>query len=512
MNLRFLILLNIVFLPFVAIAKDQAIIDSLQKILNTTKEDTTRINTLNLLALEFKSKLDTAISLSQQALTLAKDILDNDPNREGVLFGMGIAYDNLAVFNRRKGNLSNALDFNFKSLEIKKQLKETRGIAVTLGNIGLVYYNQGDYPKALDHYFKALRLFEEVEDSSRISIGLGSIGIVYRLQGNRTEALEYFFKALKISEELNKKGHVAVWLSNIGGVYQEIANASNDEIESQANYSKALEHYLKALKANEDIDRKPGIAINLGNIGLIYRHQGNNPEALKHHLKALELDQELGNKNGIARHLGNIGSLYTDSRQFKDAERVLLRSLTIADSIDYIQLVKDVSKSLSKLYEDMGQYEPSLDYYKQYTMTKDSLFNEAKSKDIGKIEAKHEFEKAEAERKRIQEEQARLETATKSRRDNLQYSGILIFLVLIFTGVFMLGKFSIPIRLAEGLIFFSFLLFFEFTLVLLDPYIEQYSSGAPAIKLAFNALLAGLIFPLHSFFETKLKGRMTIKQ
>ena len=97
----------------------------------------------------------------------------------------------------------------------------------------------------------------------------------------------------------------------------------------------------------------------------------------------------------------------------------------------------------------------------------------------------------------------------QSRRDKLQYSGILIFLVLVFTGIFMLGKFSIPIRLAEGLIFFSFLLFFEFTLVLLDPYIEQYSSGAPAVKLGFNAVLAGLIFPLHQMFEAKLKQRIT---
>jgi len=90
----------------------------------------------------------------------------------------------------------------------------------------------------------------------------------------------------------------------------------------------------------------------------------------------------------------------------------------------------------------------------------------------------------------------------------LQYSGILIFLVLLGAGLLALGRLAIPIRLAEGMIFFTFLLLFEFTLVLLDPYIEQYSSGAPAIKLGFNAVLAGLIFPLHSFFESKLKSRL----
>jgi len=71
-----------------------------------------------------------------------------------------------------------------------------------------------------------------------------------------------------------------------------------------------------------------------------------------------------------------------------------------------------------------------------------------------------------------------------------------------------MGKLAVPEKLVEGLIFFSFLLLFEFLLVLLDLYIERYSSGAPAYKLLFNAVLAGTIFPAHAFFETKLKGRI----
>jgi len=62
--------------------------------------------------------------------------------------------------------------------------------------------------------------------------------------------------------------------------------------------------------------------------------------------------------------------------------------------------------------------------------------------------------------------------------------------------------------MTEGLIFFAFLIFFEFLLVLADPYIEGWSSGAPGIKLLFNAGIAALIFPLHSLFETKLKRKL----
>ena len=45
-------------------------------------------------------------------------------------------------------------------------------------------------------------------------------------------------------------------------------------------------------------------------------------------------------------------------------------------------------------------------------------------------------------------------------------------------------------------------------LVYMDPYIENWTGGAPAYKLIINASLAALIFPLHNFFE----GRMTKKK
>jgi len=64
--------------------------------------------------------------------------------------------------------------------------------------------------------------------------------------------------------------------------------------------------------------------------------------------------------------------------------------------------------------------------------------------------------------------------------------------------------------LIESLVFFVFLLFFEFLLVL-DPYIDSWSGGAPGIKLLFNSGIAALIFPLHSFFESKLKGQISKK-
>ena len=45
-------------------------------------------------------------------------------------------------------------------------------------------------------------------------------------------------------------------------------------------------------------------------------------------------------------------------------------------------------------------------------------------------------------------------------------------------------------------------------LMLLDPIIEEFSGGLPALKLAYTSIVAGVIFPFHRFFETKIRQRI----
>ena len=302
---------------------------------------------------------------------------------------------------------------------------------------------------------------------------------------------------MKLDEELGDKTGIAIDLGNIGVVYK-----------NKGDYLKALDYYFKALKMKEELKDKWEIAITLGNIGLIYKEQGDYPIALEYYYQTLKILEELGDKKGMTISYINIGELYAQRGEYIKAIENLTKGLEIAKEVGALLQEQSAYRYLAEVYEKQKDYKKAYEYHKEYSIAKDSLFNEEKSKDIGKLEAKHEFETAEMERKRKEEEQARIETELKSRRDNLQYSGILIFLVVLLIAILFSGRLALPIRLAEGVVFFTFLLFFEFTLVLLDPYIENWTGGEPAYKLAINAGLAGLIFPLHQFFETMLKQRI----
>jgi tetratricopeptide (TPR) repeat protein len=50
----------------------------------------------------------------------------------------------------------------------------------------------------------------------------------------------------------------------------------------------------------------------LNNMGIVFAALGEYEEALAHYKSALKIDQALGDRSGIALKLGNIGQCYSD--------------------------------------------------------------------------------------------------------------------------------------------------------------------------------------------------------
>jgi len=261
--------------------------------------------------------------------------------------------------------------------------------------------------------------------------------------------------------------------------------------------------FFRAVKIHQELGIKNSIAINFGNIGIAYMQREDYPKALQYYSKALRINQELGRKSGIAANLGN---LHANLGDFTMAEKLLHEAVTLSRQLGLKENLRDQYKYLSDLYSSSGKPAEAFEGYKQFIIYRDSIHNEENTRAQTRTEVKYEYDKAEMVKAHDEKEALRIEAEATSRRNNLQYSVVLICLLLVGVVLAMLGRLSLPARMAEGIIFFSFLILFEFLLVLADPYIENWSGGAPGIKLLFNAGIAALIFPLHSLFETKLGG------
>jgi tetratricopeptide (TPR) repeat protein len=545
-------------------------IDSLQNLLSTANHDTTKINTLNELSWEFKNmgdyekamqhtndalqliqtskfsknlggffrkaeattfnnigliyhnkgNYDKAFEFYLKSLKIAKGFLSEAKElseKRDAQKSMVRSYNNIGNIHKDKGDFDKALEFQFKSLEIKEEIEDKKGMAASYNNIGIIYHFKGDYDKALEFQLKSLEIKEEIGDKNGMAYSYNNIGLIHWNKGDSQldkniqwaeydKALEFHFKALETREEIGDKKGVAGSYNNIGLIY-----AYKD------HYDKALEFYFKSLKIKEELEDKNGMATSYNNIGIIHYNKSDYDKALEFYFKSLKIKEEIGDKNGMAMSYDNIGLVFTEQKKYNEAREYLNKGLALSKAIGTKDWTKLAYLGLSQLDSTLGNWKAAYEYHKLYSVYKDSIFNEESSKQIADMQTKYETDKKEKENQILrQENELRIftEKAEKEkieRRDNMQYSIILIVVIVLLSSILLLGKISVSPQVAEGLIFFVFLIFFEYILVLSDPYIDSVTGGAPGWKLLINSGIAALIFPMHSFFERLLKRRLTLK-
>ena len=478
-------------------------IDSLNRAYKIAEHDTDKINCLFALGeVLIGPDPDTCLILNKKARETAEKGLESGPPptlEKKYLASLADALNNIGYLHEKKGDLTKAMKYYHKSLKIRESIGDGNGIATSFNNIGYLYMSYGDITTGLEYYHKSLNIQEEIGDKKGIALSLNNIGYVYKYQGDISTALGYYQKSLKIREEIGNKKGIATSLNNIGMINS-----------IQGDKTLALEYYEKSLKIYEDIGDKSGVAYSLNNIGYLYLKLGNTPDALEYYLKSLKIQEALSNKSGISRCLGNIAQLLLqqNDKSLHEAKEYASQSLALALEIGSPDHIHHAASYLSIIAKKQGNYKKALEMYELHIQMRDSIKNEETQKATIRQQTKYEFEKAQLVKEQAEKEAARIVAEETSRRDNLQYSVILIALLVLFGGVLSLGFVKVSPRMAEGIIFFSFLILFEFLLVLADPYIDNWSSGAPGIKLLFNAGIAALIFPMHSLFESKLKKRL----
>ncbi len=156
-----------------------------------------------------------------------------------------------------------------------------------------------------------------------------------------------------------------------------------------------------------------------------------------------------------------------------------------------------------------GEYARAHQYLTVYTELENELQETDARDKVTALETRYTVEKEQRmreERKKKQEAQAKAE---EERIANIQYSGIFIGLLLMASVLLTARKFTIPERVLHGFTFFIFILFFEFLLVISDPWIETFAQGSPLLKLLAKSVIALLIIPFHRLLEGAELKRLT---
>ncbi len=250
------LLLFFLLLPVICVGQKegQAKVDSILRVLPTTKQDVVRVNLLNELSSIYDNiDPESGIKHGQEALQLAKKLKWAN--------GIGMAYKNIGDNYSIKSNFKKALLFYEKSL---KSGADKKVISFTILSIGLVYTYQSNYAKAQEYNFQALKMLEEINDQKGIAAVLSNIGIVYKDLRKFPQAIEYFDKALLINSKMGNSTYITSNFINKGQVYVELKK-----------YEKALEFYDKAITICKKNGDRINEAIILGSIAMVHYEKGD---------------------------------------------------------------------------------------------------------------------------------------------------------------------------------------------------------------------------------------------
>jgi class 3 adenylate cyclase/tetratricopeptide (TPR) repeat protein len=353
----------------------------------------------------------------------------------GLKIGIASCYHDIGITFYLQGNYPEALKNYFASLKIREEIGDKLGIAGSYMGIGSVFYDQSNYPEAVKNYYAALRICEEIGHKLGIAFSNSNLGNVYSSEGNYDEALKNYFAGLKISEEIGDKYEISDNYLNIGVTYK-----------LTGNYPEALKYYFAALTIKEELSDKNGISKIYNNIANTYFAQENYPEALKNYFASLKIREEIGDKSGIAgSHIG-IGQVYIEQKKYGEAFQYLNKGLLLAKEVGRLEWINIFYGSLAKLDSAQGNFKKSLQYYKMYIITRDSMFNKENTKKLVQSQMQYEFDKKEALTKAEQEKKDAV-AIKELQKQKLVRNGFVggFAVVLLFAGVFFTQRNKIKI-------------------------------------------------------------------
>jgi tetratricopeptide (TPR) repeat protein len=215
--------------------------DSLSRLLATETEDTSRVRLMWQLASKISVyNPDTALSLSQQALYLARAI----NYEEGQSRSLGI----LANIFMRIGNYPKALEINIKKLQLEEKRNRPENLASVLMNIGIVHVLQDEYRKALEYYAKADSVISKFNvEKLKYNIAL-NVGDAYNRLDISDSAYMHFNKSLEIARQQGREDFIGASMTGLGHSYRKM----QDYQHSLANYEAGISH-LQAVNDDETL-------------------------------------------------------------------------------------------------------------------------------------------------------------------------------------------------------------------------------------------------------------------
>ncbi len=403
------------------------------------------------------------------------------------------AYNGLGIVSSAQGDAKKALIYANKSLDIRIREKDSLQIANSLNNMGSYWQSQGDLYLALKYYLDALKIREKLGQEKAKFSSFHNIATILRFRGENDLALEYSLKALQIAKELKETFKIAFSHESLGIVYLNLNKPDS-----------AKTHFQTAADLFIQMGDTLGFTASLIQLGRHHDGVGQYDSAILTFKQVIKIARQKSYPKLLVEGMTALSQVYLVCKDFKNALSILQETQTIAQNHQYAEGLRQAYRNIAATYEQMKMFDKSLQYYKLYQALSDSIYNKEKALEMGKLQGKYEAENLIEHEKLIQKQREEEQKRETQRKNALQYTGIFLFCVVLsfFAVVASRGQFN-P-RVAEVLIFLAFIVVIEFLILLVEPFMLDFTGGKPVFSLLGNTILAIAVVPLHKYLEKRI--------
>ena len=99
-----------------------------------------------------------------------------------------------------------AQKFLSRSLKIREEIGDKKGIATSLNDLGILYKNQGDYTRAIQYSSKSLKLAKEIGTALELTHAANALFEAYKKNNQSAKALEMHELFIEMRDSIKKQG------------------------------------------------------------------------------------------------------------------------------------------------------------------------------------------------------------------------------------------------------------------------------------------------------------------
>ena len=402
------------------------------------------------------------------------------------------ANNSYGVVYQAKNDKTQSLRHFLNALQIAEQMDKPiaelkRNCYVHLSNF---YSRIEDYDKAIDYYMKANKELDRVRDrnaSYQRAIDFNSLGNLFASKKNYDMAIDYFERSIAMADSLKFSTLKIPAYISLLNQYLRIDQPQKALEYLNSPSGQNLRKYLTGFGMGGQNDQA---------YAFIYTRLNQFDSAGFYYDKALPFFETKTSEINRISFYDQLAGYYKKTGNYDRSIEYYLKVKEMGERNGQLENVQKAVKNLDSLYEWKQEFKTANLYNSLYYQYKDSIDKLKKENELSQIEASDE------QQRRDRAEAERVEA--KRRRNNIQYMGIIIGIVVLFVVLVMMGMFKVSANTIRAIGFFSFLIFFEFIFLVFKKNINGITQGVPLYDLGFMIALAAILVPLHHWLEHRV--------